>query len=343
MLYRYPSYCGRFRCIADKCTDNCCIGWEIDIDSDTLAYYQGIPGDFGKRLDQHIADGCFVLAEHERCPFLNSRNLCDIYTELGEEHLCQICTDHPRYYEWFGAVKEGGIGLCCEEAARIILSEDLVLTEKEIPDEDCDGCDEELFRVLLFARDTIIDHLQKGSFPRSVCAMLDFAEELQFRIDNGDFTLPAYEHTTKAEAADVPGILDCFKGLEPIDEAWMPYIERCAALAGRIPPMPPEYEPYLQRITVYFIFRYFLKGVFDGEILSRVKLAAVSTWMIGCLWRCGLCEHDFLTFEDLAQTAKNYSKEVEYSEENLDALADAFYEQDCFRTPRLIGAFEASR
>ena len=340
MQFRYPSYCDRFRCIAGKCTDNCCIGWEIDIDSDTLAYYNSLSGSFGKRLEQSIADGCFLLSEGERCPFLNSSNLCDIFTELGEEHLCQICTDHPRYYEWFGHVKEGGIGLCCEEAARIILSEDLVLTEREIPGEECDGCDAELFRVLLAARDTMIGHLQNDAFPESVGAMLDFAEELQSRIDNGDFTLPVFERRTKSEAADLQGMLQFYTTLEPIDDAWVPYISHCAALADGIPPLQPEHVTYLQRIAVYFLFRYFMKGVFDGEILSRVKLAAVSTWMIGFLWRCVLQERHSLSFEEMVQTAKNYSKEVEYSEENLDCLADAFYEETYFDTPHIIGALE---
>ena len=339
MIYRYPSYCGSFRCIAGACTDNCCIGWEIDIDSETLAYYQHIPGDFGQRLRKSISDGCFVLTERERCPFLNRQNLCDIYTELGEAHLCQICTDHPRYYEWFGAVKEGGIGLCCEEAARIILSEDMMLTVKVIPDEDCCGCDPELYPFLLSARDCMIRHLQEDHFPASVCAMLDFAEELQSRIDNGDFTLPAFEKVSEPEAADLRGMLCIFQELEPIDASWIPRLQHCAELTDVIPPMPPEHVPYLRRIAVYFLFRYFMKGVFDGEILSRVKLAAVSTWVIGYLWRCDLHENDSLSLADMVQTAKNYSKEVEYSAENLDMLADAFYDMPCFRTPRICGAF----
>ena len=339
MLYRYPTYCDKFSCIADKCTDSCCIGWEIDIDSDTLVYYKSVTGDLGKRLAENISDGCFVLAENERCPFLNERNLCDIYIGLGEEHLCQICTDHPRYFEWFGDIKEGGIGLCCEEAARIILTEEFVLTEKEISEEQSGECDEELFRFLLSARDTIICRLQNDSFPGSVCAMLGFAEELQSRIDNGDFTLPEFRHTSAAGTADISGMLRFFTVLEPIDGTWEPYIKRCSELVCDIPKLRPAYEPYLKRIAVYFIFRYFLKGVFDGEILSRVKLAAVSTFMIGYLWCCGLHENDSLSFEDMAMTAKNYSKETEYSEENLDLLADAFYSEDCFGSKQIMGAF----
>lgn len=339
MIYRYPSYCDKFRCIADKCTDNCCIGWEIDIDTDTLAYYQSITGNFGKRLSENISEGCFILAENERCPFLNECNLCDIFTELGEEHLCQICTDHPRYYEWFGSIKEGGTGLCCEESARLILSNDFELAEKDIPDEDCDDYDEELFKFLLSARDIIISHLQNDSFPDAVCAMLDFAEELQFNIDNDEFIIPGFRQLTKAEAPDTDKILNFFTALEPIDEKWQPYIKKCAAMPINAGNDFSQYEPYLRRLAIYFVFRYFMKGTFDGEILSRLKLTAVSVWMINYLWHCGIYDNGSLTFEDLAQTAKNYSKEVEYSEENLDTLADAFYDKDFFTTPKIIGLF----
>ena len=337
MIYRYPVYCDKFRCIAEKCTDNCCIGWEIDIDSDTLGYYENISGEFGERLSRNISDGCFVLGENERCPFLNDKNLCDIFIELGEEHLCQICTDHPRYFEWFDGIKEGGTGLCCEESARLILSNDFSISEREVPDEDCDEYDEALFQLLVSARSVIIEHLQKDSLSEAVCAMLDFGEELQIRIDNGDYTLPEFRQVTSAENPDIQGIFKFLTTLEPIDGKWQPYIKSCAEIveSGFI----REHELYLRRLAIYFIFRYFLKGVFDGEILSRVKLSAVSTWLIGCLWRCEIKKNGELSFNDMAITAKNFSKEVEYSEENLDALADAFYDEEFFRTPNICGLF----
>ena len=52
---RRPSYYKDFRCIASDCTENCCIGWEIDVDEDTLAYYKSIGSDFSRRLCAAIA------------------------------------------------------------------------------------------------------------------------------------------------------------------------------------------------------------------------------------------------------------------------------------------------
>ena len=128
-----PSYCGSFQCIASRCRDNCCIGWEIDIDEETDQFYRTVKGEFGKRLEDGISrEGTphFRLkGEQERCAFLNDSNLCDIFIHLGEEHLCGICREHPRFYEWYEEIPglldwtETGLGLCCEEAARLFVSE----------------------------------------------------------------------------------------------------------------------------------------------------------------------------------------------------------------------------
>lgn len=131
-IIRKPSYYKDFKCIADKCTDSCCEKWEIDIDEDTLEFYKSVEGEFGERLRKNICfSECddepshFIQTQDERCPFLNECNLCDIFLNLGEEKLSQICTHHPRFYEWFTNITEAGLGMCCEEAARLILTENV--------------------------------------------------------------------------------------------------------------------------------------------------------------------------------------------------------------------------
>ena len=148
MLFYTPDYYNKFRCIADKCTDNCCIGWEIEVDSDTAEYYRSVQGEFGHRLNENISDSDTFILKGERCPFLNENNLCDIIINCGEEHLCQICRDHPRFFNWYGDVKEGGIGLSCEEGARLILESDSVSFCKGEVQEEPEEVDGELFDFL---------------------------------------------------------------------------------------------------------------------------------------------------------------------------------------------------
>ena len=139
-----PDYYPRFRCIAGQCRHTCCEGWEIDIDEESLRKYRAVPGPFGERLRACIADtdpACFIL-DHDRCPLLNRDNLCDLILHCGEDFLCQICADHPRFRNFWSGRIEIGLGLACEEAARLILSCDHPLRlirlegeEEEAPDE----------------------------------------------------------------------------------------------------------------------------------------------------------------------------------------------------------------
>ena len=112
MKLRTPTYFNEFHCIADKCKDCCCIGWEIDIDKKSADFYKNVSGEFGEKLRKSIDFGSpshFALNDKNRCPLLNNKNLCEVYIQLGEDKMCDICTEHPRYYEWFNNLKEGGI------------------------------------------------------------------------------------------------------------------------------------------------------------------------------------------------------------------------------------------
>ncbi|WP_303838030.1 flagellin lysine-N-methylase [Ruminococcus flavefaciens] len=327
MIYRTPQYCRDFRCIAGDCRDSCCRGWEIDIDSDTYGYYMSVGGEFGERLRNSIQDGCFTLTEDERCPFLNEQGLCDIYTELGGDKLCQICSDHPRYFEWFGAFKEGGVGLCCEAAARLILSRPFALCEEEVPFESASGeYDEEILSLLLDVREEMFAVLGDETIPldEALCRVLDIAEEAQQYID-----MPAAEAAETVPEDALRAIFGCLEELEPIDENWLPYIQDCKAKLPAAPAADSAHLPYLRRIAQYLIFRYLLKSVYDGEVLAYAKFGLVSVIVISSLYRCKAAEGT-CGFEECADIAKNYSKEVEYSDENMEQLIELFRTEDYF-------------
>lgn len=350
MILRMPEYCRNFLCIADKCSDNCCIGWEIDIDNKTADFYSNIDGKFGKRLKENIIDDngtkSFILDSNERCPFLNGNNLCDIILNLGEDKLCQICTDHPRYYEWFDGIKEGGIGLCCEEAARIILSESSPAEyyDIKITCENCDDYDYELYDCLFTAREKIIFHICNSNIPfkNRICDILSYSEELQCSIDNGNFKVSDIVSNNSFAEPDLKAILQILLTLEPINESWKPYVQSCISLYDKVfghIKLDSEEIKYLRNIAVYFIWRYFLKGVFDEEFLSKIKLAAVSIAVLGYMFCCCKHEKGILTLSDCIEITKNYSKEIEYCEENLNKLADISYEHYAFSTERIKGIF----
>ena len=131
MKYHKPSFFDQFKCIGSACTDTCCAGWEIEVDETTAEGYLTEKGAFGDRLRREIGSEpgeYFFKLQDNRCPFLNKENLCDIFINLGEDRLCDICREHPRFYNWFGDYTEVGLGLCCEEAERLLFSDSKPLT-----------------------------------------------------------------------------------------------------------------------------------------------------------------------------------------------------------------------
>lgn len=121
-----PDYYSGFRCIAGACRHSCCVGWEIDVDPETLKRYRTLEGSLGAKLRRCIAsdpEPHFILSDQERCPFLTDQNLCEIILQAGEKALCQICADHPRFRNYWSDRIEIGLGMACEEAARLILTD----------------------------------------------------------------------------------------------------------------------------------------------------------------------------------------------------------------------------
>ena len=115
----WPDYYKDFRCITSACRHTCCAGWAVCIDEKSLARFEADPEIAGK-----ISDGCFVMKDDGRCPFLRDDGLCEMILTRGEDYLCDICKEHPRFYNVFDDHIEAGLGLVCEEACRLVLDRD---------------------------------------------------------------------------------------------------------------------------------------------------------------------------------------------------------------------------
>lgn len=319
-----PDYYREFRCIADKCRHSCCIGWEIDIDANTRDTYRRVPGEFGKRLNAAIEDGadvsCFRLGENDRCPMLNANGLCDLITALGEDNLCQICADHPRFRNYFADRTEVGLGLCCEEAARLILTREAPM--QLIPLED-DGAEDELNEeeaALLALRSELIALMQDRTRP--------LENRLDALLAAVDFAIP--ERNWAA----------VYRELERLDPTWDGMLDSisqptyCAATRGLSDrPLDPfgstfkEAKPLhtaWSNFTVYLLYRHLPGALNDDDVPGRVAFCVLSTRVLMAL--CATREG--CTMADLLDFARMYSAEIEYSEDNIAALLDALWEDD---------------
>ena len=291
-----PSYYQKFTCIGSKCRHNCCIGWEIDVDGETDAYYKTVGGELGKRLAENIdrSDETphFKLCDGERCPFLNKDNLCDIIITLGEGRLCQICADHPRYRNFYSDRIEIGLGLCCEAAAELILNNKekvtLVTLSDDGEDDPIDSEDEMFFAL----REKIFSIIQNREW--------SINDRIKCLLDSFELSMPA---KNKSEWVDI------FLSLEMLDAEWGVRLNK---LKSTNTETRYENELECEQLLVYFIYRHLADGLFDGKINERIKFAVRSLDMILSIAAA--------TGESMSEIARAYSSEIEYSEENLERL-----------------------
>lgn len=198
MKQRVPFYYNEFGCITSKCKDNCCIGgWEIDIDDETYERYNNMTGELKHKILDSITQNedeeyCFKLCDG-KCPMLDDNGLCEIHKNLGEDYLGVVCKQFPRYSEYYGTIKESGIGLACEEAARIILSENRPFSMETA------ACDEEYepsseydssFALQIFAaREAVFKILAKESLSihEKLIVILDMGSKIQQCINTDEY------------------------------------------------------------------------------------------------------------------------------------------------------------
>ena len=234
---------------------------------------------------------------------LNQNGLCDLITELGEESLCQICADHPRFRSFYADRTEIGLGLCCEEAARIILTREepmqLIVLEDdgnaaELPEDEA---------ALLALRGDLIALMQDRARP--IEARLDAL------LDTVDLAIPERDWAA------------VYRDLERLDPAWDSHIERLSTMGAK--GRPESLHPFataFEQFCVYLLYRHLPGALEDDDVPGRVAFCVLSTQVLMAL--CA-AKAD-CTMADLLDFARMYSAEIEYSADNIAALLDALWE-----------------
>lgn len=91
-----------------------------------------------------------------------------------------------------------------------------------------------------------------------------------------------------------------------------------------------------KNILVYFVFRYFMKGIFDYDLSAKIKLAIISTLIIKELAAIRWIEKGEFTEEDMVEISHMYSKDIEHSEENIENLQEIFETNDIFEVDEVL-------
>ena len=276
MIYTAPLYTKDFSCIADKCRDSCCIGWEIPVDEKTQRKYQKMRGTLGETIRESLTeDGCFRLCENGRCPHLDESGLCRIILAKGEEALCSICHEHPRFYNVLSEEEcEWGIGLACESAARIILSAKNPLSElreeREGRDAEADA-DAMLLSLLKRERKAIGELIFNADFPmeKKLLKIEKMAESLQDFMDFSDISKEEFAFCDTSDENESFLTKERFKkykalllSLEPLNKDWH---KRCEGLCA--PTFSAEGKNFFERLFYYFIYRYMITSPSSAAVI----------------------------------------------------------------------------
>ena len=287
-----PKYYKNFKCIADKCEHSCCIGWEIDVDKRTTRKYKSLKQGYGLTILSTISKGKdphFVLDEGERCPHLDKNGLCKIITNLGSDYLCDICREHPRFYN-YTSVSEVGIGLSCPEAARIVLS----CPDYDILEEIGEDCvtyeeiefDGRIYRLMIYK------------------ILGDKSQDYKSRLDKiyASYQIDMGSDEKYLEIIDSLEYLDTehktlFKG----------YCAKCR---------PKNTDEYLERFLAYLLYRHTTEAVDIDDFRTRLSFCLFCERLFASL----IYLENAKSLNEVAKLATIISEEIEYSSDNTFAL-----------------------
>ena len=298
-----------FRCLASACPDTCCAGWEIVVDESSADRFRAMEDAMGKRLQQSLltVDGETQLRRHGdgRCVMLNDQNLCDLYALHGEGALCRTCRLHPRFVADYGARREIMPGLSCPAWIEAYLLDEEKVTflteETDDPITDFTDIDAALFFKLHRARAKALDMLQDRSLTidERMHSLLALAEELDSEREEDC-----------PQSAVLPTYRKKLQTLEILTPQWRDLLHK---KGGALQP-ETDFALLWEKVLVYDVFRFFLRGVYDGRVLPWAKYAVFHVAVLRYLSR--QCTGK----EEVCEVIRLYSKEIEHNAENLESL-----------------------
>ncbi|MDE5781907.1 MAG: flagellin lysine-N-methylase [Lachnospiraceae bacterium] len=362
MQVKIPSYYKKFKCIAGKCSDTCCDGWRIIIDDKSVKKYREHSGvlkeRFQERLVSYNGESIFV-PDGSRCPFLNSKNTCDIYICMGEDALSSTCSDYPRKISVKGNVMEAFLNLSCPEAARLMLSEkdgikfekydDGVQTKTVVSDRDIfmDMLEEVFINIvnekripwkkrlvmILFAADNICSSTDKDF---DVCMEFVMSLKNQNGIMELSELIPdsVLIENTEIKKQILSALLNVYGAIcigrnhdsmsvdlmqEYLENENTGFTDNEDILGG----YNYQYENYV----TYFIFRHLKECVTGRDIFEMAVMMCVSYSIIKAMDVMCIRRYGELSLENQVEIMHYYSKIVEHSDKDYNRIMDII--RDC--------------
>ena len=232
----------------------------------------------------------------------------------------------------------------------------------------------DIFMQLTKSRKIMLEIIQNRSIELNnrIAVILSFSQEIQKNIDNNKIDdishvcekysdrefinkyisgLDKYKNNPEHKYNNMKKYFMVYKNLDHINERWPRilndvtknlfgketncevYVDKHGKFNSYYVDNFYEYE----HLIVYFIFRYFMKAVFDYDVSAKVKMAVVSYLMIKELGVYRWYENNGeFTKEDQAEVMRMYSKDIEHSDENMESLYETFESADAFKLDELL-------
>ncbi len=347
MITIKPDFYDNFKCISTKCTDNCCIGWEIDIDENTKSKYDCVTGDFSQKLKDNIGyngeDYYFKLVEHERCPFLNKDNLCEIILNCEEDMLCDICREHPRFYEWYENYTDMGLGLCCEEVCRLLFENKDSLEFLSYDDGEDDN--NQYIKSVVETRNIAFNLIKdrKNSFTECIINLINFGRAVQ----NKFFSKIEPDKNVNLSQMELAEKLLClFEKCEPYDENYSVLINKLKENLPEIINRKEEFINYCgenfydyEKFLTYILYRYYMKALYDGNLQSKIAFSLINLWLVENMDILVWLQYSEFTEYNRINNVKYWSKEIEYSDENIRLLISELRKNPEFSCENILKLF----
>ena len=307
--------------------------------------------------------------EDGKCAFLDKNLLCRLQKTGGQKLLCDTCRRYPRHMEAYGGLKEFSLSLSCPEAAKMILAQrgrmrfDCVKRECRTVDKKGAGRrrgEKKMLKMLLKQRKQLFSILQNPSLSlkNRIAEILAAAQQEQAALRghkaSGRREKIVCQEDEKRQKEQryvfMASCLEAFGQLEPIQKEWkrqmqaewnMLYADGFEQYEHKTEDFKrhgQEIETIGEKILAYFLYVYFLGGMYDGQIESKVKFAVLS-WLVIREWAMARKEKKgSISLDDWIELSSHYSREVEHSDENLEMLERMAQEHPLFQSEKIVCA-----
>jgi hypothetical protein len=166
-----------------------------------------------------------------------------------------------------------------------------------------------------------LEILQNHPLPQALVLLLLFGYRAQEELDGGEPAAcdPASELALArqvAQSGDGQDLAEFYLSLEILTPRWVALLRQSAE--------PMGWVEELRAMARYGVERYWLQAVSDYDLVCRVKMIVAACLLVRQLGG------------NVLETAQLYSKEIENSGENVDAILDAAYTHPALTDANLL-------